>query len=367
VIGARLRAARSASSLSLRALAERVGVSHQAIYKYEMNQDIPSSDVLIRLSNELGVKPEYFFREPCPVRIVPAFRKHKRLSRRAENAVMNRVAEALERRLELERLASVRVQDGLPKDLLDRRQGGFVDGAEEVAKSLRSTWGLGTAPIDNLVEVLEDRGVRVEVVSGVDSGFDACGFWAKVDPQAGEHAFCEDTNPVRIPVIAVRLEVPGDRQRFSLAHELGHLVLDPSLDAEAKTEIHEEPIEKAANRFAGAFLVHSDAAFQELGTRRRDLSLEELLLLKRKYKFSIQAWIHRAEDLGIISRETKTRLFRRIGAKGWRVTEPCCIPSEIPTKARQIALRAISEGMISRAKAAELLNMSLSELLEEGG
>jgi Zn-dependent peptidase ImmA (M78 family)/transcriptional regulator with XRE-family HTH domain len=366
VIGERLRAARAASGLSLRALAERVGVSHQAIHKYEMNKDIPSSDVLIRLAKEFGVKPEYFFRAPCPMRIVPAFRKHKRLSRKAENAVMNRVAEALERRLELEQLACVSGENGLPKDLPDRKQGSFVDRAEEVAKSLRSGWGLGTAPIDNLVEVLEDRGVRVEVVSGVDSDFDACGFWAKVDAQASEHVSCEETDSVLVPVIAVRLEVPGDRQRFSLAHELGHLVLDPSLDPEAKSEIPEEAIEKAANRFAGAFLVHPDAAFQELGTSRRDLSLGELLLLKRKYKFSIQAWVHRAEDLGIISPETKSRLFRRVSAKGWRTTEPCSIPSETPSKARQIALRAISEGTISRAKAAELLNTPLSEFLQEG-
>lgn len=76
----------------------------------------------------------------------------------------------------------------------------------------------------------------------------------------------------RIPVIAFNANVSGDRQRFNLAHELGHLVLDPAPATE---------IEKAAHRFAAVFLVPAKTAYSELGRKRSNLSFDELLVLKR--------------------------------------------------------------------------------------
>src|SRR5690625_5969947 len=62
MIGERIKRARGASGLSLRNLAEQVGVSHAMIKKYEDNQTMPSSDTLLRIAKTLNVRVEYFFR-----------------------------------------------------------------------------------------------------------------------------------------------------------------------------------------------------------------------------------------------------------------------------------------------------------------
>ncbi|MDZ7844749.1 MAG: ImmA/IrrE family metallo-endopeptidase [Anaerolineales bacterium] len=97
--------------------------------------------------------------------------------------------------------------------------------------------------------------------------FDALVFWANE----------------RIPVIVVKGGIPGDRQRFNLARELGHILLDLSDNVDE---------EKAAHRFAGAFLVPRQKAIEELGEHRQRLSVQELHILKHKYGLSMQAWIY---------------------------------------------------------------------------
>ncbi|MBC7252167.1 MAG: ImmA/IrrE family metallo-endopeptidase, partial [Anaerolineae bacterium] len=198
----------------------------------------------------------------------------------------------------------------------------------------------GLVPIESLVEVLEDRGIKVGIVSGHED-FDALTFWA------------DGTKPV----IVVKRGLPGDRQRFSLAHELGHIVLEPveSVDAE-----------KAAYRFAGAFLVPEPVVYFELGPERRTLDLYELHLLKHKYGLSMQAWIYRAKDLGILAASAATQLFKRFRQEGWHRQEPGDpIPPEEPGRMKRLVLRALAEDMISRSRAAELLGMPLAQFWQE--
>lgn len=369
MIGDRIKAARMASGLSLRALADRIGVSHQAIFKYETNQDVPGSEVIIALARALDVKPEFFFRPTKPMEIQPAFRKRSCLSAKSERRIIGRVRDSLERRLELEALTMAPGQRDVPL-AVDVKQVESLEEVEVVAERLRDVWGLGIAPIDNLVELLEDHGVRIEVVNEVDSHFDACGFWVSMDVEETWSSRDRERGISRIPAIAIRSGVPGDRQRFSLAHELGHLILGDLLKESRSNNGLESgqglDVEAAANRFAGAFIVPREAALKELGSKRRDISIGELYLLKHKYGFSIQAWLHRARELGIISKETESRLFRQMSARGFRRVEPGKpVPSEEPIKARQIALKAVAEGIISRAKAAELLGVPLSEFVWE--
>ncbi|MBC7345299.1 MAG: ImmA/IrrE family metallo-endopeptidase [Clostridia bacterium] len=207
-----------------------------------------------------------------------------------------RVQDQLERYLEVEDLlaqgdaAAFRLPEGL-----ERRVSSFEE-VEETAVRLRQAWGYGLDPITNLVEALEERGIRIVLVE-VDQKFDACQALAN----AG------------IPAIVVNSKHPGDRQRLSISHELGHLVLEPAgtLDRE-----------KAASRFAGAFLVPAQVVRKELGERRQHISLYELHLLKHKYGISMQAWLYRAMELGILPKPAAERYFREFNHRGWRITEP---------------------------------------------
>lgn len=340
-LGERIKIARNASGLSLRALAEEVGVSAMAISKYERDLDVPSSDVLLRLAQALGVKVEFFFRQQEVQLSEPVYRKRTTLPRKQERVVLAQVQEWLERYLETESFFDL---EGMPKFSLPdeaERRVASLEGVEDVAIALREEWGLGLDPIESMVELLEDHGIKVGLVDGHDK-FDACTIWAN---QA-------------IPVIVVkRDDIPGDRQRFSLAHELGHLVLEPD------REVDEE---KAAYRFAGAFLVPEPKVRFELGEHRDILNLYELHLLKHKYGLSMQGWIYRAKDLSILSESAARRLFQQFRREGWHREEPGeQLPPEEPKRMQRLVLRALAEDLISQSRGAELLGKPLPQFYRE--
>jgi len=171
-----------------------------------------------------------------------------------------------------------------------------------------------------MVELLEDHGIKVGLVNGHDE-FDACTIWANQT----------------IPVIVIKRDIAGDRQRFNLAHELGHMVLEPN------RELDEE---KAAYRFAGAFLVPEPKVRFELGAHRDILNLYELHLLKHKYGLSMQGWIYRARDLGVLSESTVRRLFVQFRREGWHRKEPGDqLPPEEPRRMQRLVLRALAEDL----------------------
>lgn len=335
-IGERIKIARKAAQLSLRALAEEVGVSAQAISKYERDLHVPNSAMLLQLAKVLGVRVEFFFRVPQFTLSSPVYRKRASLPRKQEQTIQAHIQEWLERYLEVESLypAEEIPPFALPDGLV--WQEGSLEDVERVALELRQAWKLGLNPIDSVVELLEERGIKVGLVDAHEK-FDACTFW--VDGSA--------------PVIAVNRGFPGDRQRFSLVHDLGHLVLDTNDDT-------------PANRFAGVFLVPKPVAYRELGERRRTLSFQELYLLKHKYGFSMQGWVYRAKDLRIISESAAIRLFQRFRSKGWHRQEPGDqVSVEGPERMVRLVYRALAEGLVSEARAAELLGQPLTLLWHE--
>jgi Zn-dependent peptidase ImmA (M78 family)/DNA-binding XRE family transcriptional regulator len=342
-IAERIKQARLMAGLSLRSLAERVDVSATAISKYETGKDVPSSGVLIRLAKSLDVKAEYFLRHsPISVEAArPCYRKETHLPRKQEKAIQASIGEWLERYIEIEDLRVLgKKPDGLPSGPAFAVS--KSDDVESAADALREHWQLGSAPIENLTELLEDKGVKVGLVDAGDE-FEACTFWVETDG--------------RMPVIATRKGLYGDRQRFNLAHELGHLVLKPSAHVD---------VESTAHRFAGAFLAPAASVRAELGLHRRHLSVYELHMLKHKYGLSMQAWVHRAQELGIIADSRAKAIRSLFRARDWRRTEPgeqC--PEEHPTRFELLVMQALAEDVISEAKAAELLGKPLSEFRAE--
>ncbi|MDO5670840.1 MAG: ImmA/IrrE family metallo-endopeptidase [Corynebacterium sp.] len=123
-------------------------------------------------------------------------------------------------------------------------------------------------------------------------------------------------------VAALNYDVPGDRLRFSAAHELGHILMhtighDGSLaDREAE-----------ADMFASSFLLPREPMMDLLSP---DLTLEAYARLKAKWGVSIQALVRRARDLDIIDYNRYRSLMIQISSRGWRKNEPVHIPVEIP-------------------------------------
>jgi Zn-dependent peptidase ImmA (M78 family)/DNA-binding XRE family transcriptional regulator len=329
------------SGMSLRDLAQKVEVSATAISKYERGLNVPSSGVIIKLAKALDVRPEYFFR-PNKISLTdPVYRSRASLPERHKRAIQERVKDFVERYMDVEYLLGEVIRFDLPDNINNiNRSVSSLDHVEDVAFGLRQAWNLGQGPIESLTEVLEEKGIKVGMIEGYEK-FDALTCWANNE----------------IPIIVIKKDIPGDRQRFNLAHELGHIVLKCAREVDP---------EKAAYRFAGAFLAPDSAVRFELGQRRRRLDLYELHLLKHKYGLSMQGWIYRAMDLGIISASVAKSLFRVFRERGWHSREPGDqFPSEEPGRMKRLVLHALAEGIISEARASELLAMPLEEFKEK--
>lgn len=345
MIGSKLKVARSASGLSLRALADAMGglVSAQAIGKYERNEDMPSSRVLIALAKALRVSEEYLLSEDELSLEGVDFRKKVGTSSKEEAALEARAVHMLERYLAVEDLLHMRSVEweqprSAPHPVADVRD------AEDAARSVREDWGLGNDPIPQLAELLEERGIKVLSLDldNVD------GLAAKVRRKERDAA----------RVIVIKRSTWSERKRFNLAHELGHMVIAPSEGVDE---------EKAAHRFAGAFLMPADVLRAEIGVHRSSISIGELVALKKRFGVSIQALAYRCKDLGIISRPACARLFKIFAERGWRVApyeEPESLAPEVeePRRFERLCYRALAEGVIGESRAAELLGISVREL-----
>jgi Zn-dependent peptidase ImmA (M78 family)/DNA-binding XRE family transcriptional regulator len=337
----RLRQARLAKGLSLRALAEKVGVSAMMLSKYERGESVPSSDVLLGLSEALGVRTEYFFRTATiDLERVQHRNRHRwKLPKLAETKVLADVRDQLERWQLLETVvpAPWSVRFSLPENLPASIES--LDAIEDVAVRVRQHWNLGLNPVPDLIDTLEARGLKIFTTRFDDPRFEG------LSARADHHH-----------VVVVGRNWSGDRQRFTIAHELGHLVLDDRLAKDLD-------VEKAADRFAGAFLVPAEKVVQSLGARRRSLEIYELYLLKKESGLSIAGWSYRALDLGIIAKTTHSAFWRMLVAHGWDEREPGeQYPSETPRLFEQTVYRALSEDLISESKAAELLSTSVRDL-----
>ena len=324
--GARIKLARKKANMSMKELAQLVGVSTTSISKMEHNMINPRQSTLLKLAKALSVNIEYFFREIKVDTLSPTYRKHSKLGQKEQGAIEAVITEYVERYLATLQL----FENDLPLALkLPSYQISAIEEAEQAANQLRQRWKLGLDSIEDLTGRLENNNIIVINIDG-PSGFDGFSCWANGN----------------VPVIAFNNNVPGDRQRFNISHELGHLVLDV-IDYTKK--------ENAAHRFAAAFLVPSEAAISELGPKRNNLSFKELSILKHKYGLSIQAWIKRAFDLGIIDKKTYTNLFRQLSERGWRAKEPGYVSNEEPLQLQLLVNRAIAEDLITPSYANTLM------------
>lgn len=348
MIGKRLKRAREAAGLSLRDLEAVINneVSAQAIGKYERDEMMPGSSVLLALAKALKVSPDYLLSsreiELCGV----DFRKAPQSGAKDEKAVGAAVLDHIERYLELEELLP-----DLHEEWMALECGEFaidhVEAAERAAEKLREVWQLGIDPIQSMAELLEGKGVKVVSLN----------LPADV---SGSKAFIRAMELPDLPIVVVNKVHNGERQRFTMAHELAHLVLRP-------VGLSDQDQEKAADRFAGAFLMAKEMLLKLLGGHRTAISLGELAELKKIFKVSIASLIVRCSQIGAISKALYGRLFGQVKAMGWNAlgsTEPGALAPELPQRMERLCMRAISEGVISVAKAAELLRTSIRELEE---
>ncbi|WP_273142032.1 XRE family transcriptional regulator [Halomonas sp.] len=224
MLGQRIYQARMAAGLTLEALGECLGVTKTAIQKYEKGKTTPDSAKLLKIARACGVRTEYFFRTQAVELENVEFRKTSTFGKKRQQAVQIRVAEMVEKRVEL---LNVFPEPPVPSFTLPSRVPEHIDdldALEEVASQLRHHWDLGLNPISDLTDTLESLGILVMALD-----FDAQGF-------VGMTATAHTVDGRRYTVIAVSSQWPGDRQRFTLAHELAHMLLAGRLAEEIDEE-----------------------------------------------------------------------------------------------------------------------------------
>jgi Zn-dependent peptidase ImmA (M78 family)/DNA-binding XRE family transcriptional regulator len=341
MFGDRLKLARASAGLSLRELADQIGnlVTAQALGKYERDEMLPSSAVLIALAETLNV-PESYLLSTGELELENVeFRKLKGAGAREQATLKAQVLRHTEKYLEIEDVLAAESTDWkLPANFPYRVSS--VEQAELVAESLRQAWQLGQDPIPKLAEYLEERGIKVLPLDLAES---ISGMTAKVQRRSGRP----------VPVIVINANHPGERQRFTLAHELGHLVIEA---------IDGVDIEQVCNRFAGAFLVAASMLCAEVGPKRHAISPGELRRLKQVFLVSVQCLIYRLKDLEIITRRLYSQLFALMGKLGWRKREPDPLPKEETQRFERLCFRALVEDLVSESKAAELLDVTIKKL-----
>jgi Zn-dependent peptidase ImmA (M78 family) len=350
MIADRLKLARRKAGYSLRDLEAAIDrkVTAQAIGKYERGESIPSSGVLIALGKALGVSLNYLMDTQGIELSGVEFRTRASTTGQDRAQVETAVLEWIERYLQIEtvlELNSAQWQSPVPKPC----KLGKIGDAENLAAEVRETWDLGQDPIPNMTELLEEKGLKVLTV---DLPARVSGLTCMVQ-RPGKLA--------ALPVIVVNSQFSLERRRLTLAHELAHRVIDTD-------SLADKDEEKAANLFAGAFLMPREHLQREVGKHRNALGYKELLDLKRLYRVSGAALLMRLRQLEVISESTLVYAFQTI-ARGWRTQEPAEIEAPDERGQRERALRferlcyrALAEGLISIAKAAELLRLPVLEV-----
>lgn len=307
--GERVKLARELRGLTQTQLAARTGVSQSTIAYIESGRLSPSEGLLSAIAMQTGFPTSFFKQEPpsdFPLgsllyRARAATTSTERITLHRYAGIMFELATKMSRRFKP-------IPVRLPQ---------LVDEPAPAAEITRAALGLSPdKPVENLIHTLERAGVLVLALPISSRTIDAFSLWAGPN---GE-----------MPVIALTTEKPTDRLRFSIAHELGHLVLHRSLYGKLSD------IEREANAFASEFLLPEAAMRQEIVP---PVTLTGLAGLKQRWRVSIQALIRRAYDLKIITERQYRYLFQQIGLMGWRVEEPGSLelPPERPRLLRQMA------------------------------
>lgn len=333
-----LHLARLSREMTQGQLADKAEVTQGRVSKIENGLREPTEDLVLRFAQVLDY-PASFFYQAGGIQTLPVtfFRRRQRLSRRVLDRVQAEITIHMMNVNRLLQSSEINTDVEVPNIDVDD-----IGDAGEVARTVRQLWGMERGPVPNLVEVVERAGVVVVPCNFGVTEIDAIGMRHHSLP----------------PLVFVNTAVPTDRMRFTLAHELGRLIMH---------EIPTEDMEDEANAFAAEFLMPE----HDIKPHLRQLSLPVLATLKRIWRVSMAALLHRARQLRVISLRQYRSLWKLLTAYGYRRREPVELdpPPEEPSLLAQLIdfhRKALQYGTEQLAKAFNLLPHRFAELYDFG-
>jgi Zn-dependent peptidase ImmA (M78 family)/DNA-binding XRE family transcriptional regulator len=293
----------AARRLTQAQLASLVGVSPATVSKWRAGAQAPEREALDRLAGVVNVTPEWFTRPPAEKVSLPLFRS---------NASAHVAARAmLEARMEWAQDIALALTEFVDFPALNLPSRNFTDPEqitnEEIelaAAECRDLWRLGRSAVQDLALAVVGAGiVLVREETGI-AQIEGLSAWSTV---------------LGRPLVLLSADKDnGSRSRFDLAHELGHLILHRHMARPTDRERHKE-LEQQAHKFAGAFLLPAETFASDV---RMPVTLDDLLLLKRRWGVSVGAILMRLRALKLLDDEGAQALFKRRSARWGAKSEP---------------------------------------------
>lgn len=299
-----LRVARGAQGMTQAELAKALSVTQGKVSKWEDGLLVPSEDETERIAKHLQYPTALFFQQDTVYGFGSCclyHRKRKKLPVKTLNTIHDHINVL---RIGISRL--LRNVEELPIQV-ERMDIDEYKSPEEIARLVRAAWQVPYGPIRSLVAVVESAGgVVVQCPFGTRQ-LDAVSQWPRGLP----------------PLFFVNTDNPVDRWRFTLAHEVGHIIMHRVPTANAEEE---------ADRFASEFLMPE----RDVALDLQSITVPKALRLKPRWRVSMQALIRRARDLGAITQRQYTSLFTYLSKLGYRKDEPSPLEPEHPSTLRRL-------------------------------
>ena len=334
-IGNNLKRIRLLNNLSLREAGKLLNMSATAISKYENGLIIPNSSKILDFAKAYKVKARDILRSyNVPVIKFINFRKDGNINNNTlellKDIIKNKISDYLE---------VINLDNSFNYDCLKKYSCNSYDDIETIANKFRSDYNLSiNQPLSNLINILENIGIIIITIQNIDNKFN------------NFDGFSEIING--IPIIVLLDLDDGARERFTIVHELGHLILDinKNLDKEI-----------ACNKFASCFLMPKDCVIKEFGKSRKSISFLELLFFKKEYKVSLKAIIHRLKELDIINESLYKSINIFLNQKKKNNQEIFNVEKEVSYQFQRIVYKLENRNIISSSRACELLGVSMNE------
>jgi Zn-dependent peptidase ImmA (M78 family) len=299
--------ARESRGLPQTALAERAGISQGRLSKMEAGLLPAPPDVLEKVAGVLGY-PEEFFRQTDAVYGPSTSEFFHRKRQSTAIKVIDQLHALLNiRRMHVARfLRAVDFSGRMRMEHVDLDE---YDSPEEVARKIRADWRLPSGPVRDVVRTIEQAGGVIVRFSFGTPKVDAVSTWVPGLP----------------PLFFINREMPADRERLSLAHELGHILMHSTVRPDMESE---------ANKFAAEFLMPA----ADIRPHLHDLNLSRLAGLKPFWRVSMQALLMRATDLATIAKSRAQSLWVQLSQQGYRKREPAELdfPHEVPRALQEL-------------------------------
>lgn len=336
LVPATLQTARLARGLSLSALAKQSGLSAPTLSRLENGAREATSCETHALATALQVTTGALCRPLVSERLGLSGFYHRKLSRagsRSVDKIENQCLLDVVAIRELIGMVDLPCPESVVTVHLDEAKGD----PEEAAHMVRLKWNVPRGPIQDVCSVVEGGGCMV-----IHSDFGIPEMDALYQKVRGVP-----------PIFWVNSRKPLERVRWSIAHELGHLVLHE------EEPVDHELAEKQANAFASAFLMPR-ADFR--GECPSYLGIPELVEMKRRWRCSMAAICRRAKDTGRITENQYTNIMIQMSKRGWKTLEPYPITGETPHLLASTVRSCLRTCEYSEEELAERLEISVDQL-----